>query len=210
RLCCTRLRYVSVRNRTTLTFLRRCGFEGEVRVVPDPTLLLDVPREVDAAVDEILAASGADRSRLLVGVSPGNSLEDPRAADFYKDLLETRARMGKQAQVVLFPWSYMRGDPRLCEAAAKELPGAVVIRRRMSALELWRLIGRMGVYVAARYHSMLAAFAQNVPFIVVDEYLSDLTASSKTREFIVEHGLEPSYLCPFLGAKPSWKVAGLI
>jgi hypothetical protein len=214
RQCTEKLRYVSVRNRTTLSFVRRCGFTGEVHVVPDPALLLSMPPDVDPAVDGLLAESGVDRSNVVVGVSIGSSLEDPRTTDFYRDLFEALVRIRKQnwapIQIVVIPWSYMRGDERIRDIAAVHLPGAVVIRRRLRALELWRLVGKMSFFIATRYHAMLAAFAQDVPFVVLDEYLSDLTASSKTREFIIEHGLEPNYLCPFLERNPSWKVTGLI
>ncbi len=215
RQCCAKLRYVSVRNRTTVTFVRRCGFEGEMHLVPDPALLLSVPAEVDAVVDEVLRDAGAEPgSSVLVGLTVGNSLEDARATDFYRDLFESLERARKQSaapmKIVVFPWSYMRGDEEWRDVAAVHLPGAVVIRRRLRALELWRLIGKMSFLVATRYHAMLAAFAQDVPFVVIDEYLSALMASSKTREFVVEHGLEPHYLCPFLDKQPSWKLEGLI
>ena len=71
-------------------------------------------------------------------------------------------------------------------SAAVHLPGAVVIRRRLRALELWRLIGKMSFVIATRYHAMLAAFAQDVPFVVIDEYLSDLCRTfAGARTFVV-------------------------
>ena len=178
RRCCEKLRYVSVRNRTTLTFVRRCGFEGDIHLVPDPSLLMSLPPEVDPAVDRLLGELGVDASSLLIGVSIGPAIEDPRTAEFFRDVLAALRNL--QAQVVLFPFSYMQGEDRIQDAVAAQLPGAVVVRRRLLPLELWRLIGRMGFYIGSRYHAMLAAFAQNVPFIVLDEYLSDRTASSRT------------------------------
>ncbi len=214
RRCCEKLRYVSVRNRTTMTFVRRCGFEGDIHVVPDPALLLSVPGEVDAAVDGLLEELGADPSRPLVGVSLGPAIEDARTAGFFRDVLASlRAIQGDasiRGQLVLFPFSYMQGEDRIVPAVAAELPGALIVRRRLLPLELWRLIGRMGFYIGCRYHAMLAAFAQNVPFIVLDEYLSDRVASSKTREFVADVGLEPHYLCPYLPSTPSWKIEEVV
>jgi hypothetical protein len=214
RRCCTKLRYVSVRNRTSVTFLRRCGFDGEIHLVPDAALLLRVPPEVDAPVDALLRDSGVDPDRFTIGVTIGTSIGDPRAAAFYRELFDTLARLQRAsprpAQIVLFPWSYMRGDERLLELAVPHLPGAIAIRRRLRPLELWRLVGKMGFYVASRYHAMVAAFAQEVPFVVIDENLSDLVASSKTRELIVDQGLEAHYLSPLLSTNPAWKIEGVI
>ncbi|MGN6110938.1 MAG: polysaccharide pyruvyl transferase family protein [Kofleriaceae bacterium] len=213
RRCCERLRYVAVRNRTTLAFVRRCGFEGEVHLIPDPALLLDVPPEVDEVVDAALDEIGADRDRLLVGVSIGPSIRDPRTAPFFRDVLGSLAALSRdpahRAQLVVFAFSHIQGDEQIQDAVAAHLPGALVIRRRLPPLALWRLIGRMGFYVGCRYHAMLAAFAQGVPFVVLDEYLSDAMASSKTRELIADLGLEPHYLCPYLPGSPSWKIEQL-
>jgi len=208
RRCCEKLRYVSVRNRTTLTFVRRCGYEGEIHLVPDPALLLSPPPEVDPAVERLLEELGVDASALLIGVSIGPAIEDPRTAGFFRDVLAALRNL--QGQVILFPFSYMHGEDRIQNAVAAELPGAVVVRRRLLPLELWRLIGRMGFYIGCRYHAMLAAFAQNVPFIVLDEYLSDRMASSKTREFVADLGLEPHYLCPYLPTQPAWKIEEVV
>jgi polysaccharide pyruvyl transferase WcaK-like protein len=214
RRCCEKLRYVSVRNRTTVNFLRRCGFAGEIHLVPDPALSFRVPPEVDPPVDELLRDSGVDPAHFSIGVSVGTSITDPRAAQFYRELFAMLVRLRRDSptpvQLVLFPWSYMRGDERLLDLALPHLPGAIVIRRRLRALELWRLVGKMGFYIASRYHAMVAAFAQEVPFVVLDENLSDLVASSKTRELVVDQGLEAHYLCPLLTTNPTWKIEGLI
>jgi hypothetical protein len=214
RQCCEQLRYVGVRNRTTLSFVRRCGFEGEVHVIPDPALGLEIPADVDARVDRAFAELGVDPARLLIGVSIGPSIKDPRTQPFFRALLATLAALhgdpALRIQFVVFPFSHMQGDDEIVDTVAGELPGAVVVRRRLAPLELWRLIGRMGVYIGCRYHAMLAAFAQNVPFVVLDEYLSDTIASSKTREFIADLGLEPHYLCPYLPSSPAWKLEELV
>ncbi|HKA91581.1 MAG TPA: polysaccharide pyruvyl transferase family protein [Haliangiales bacterium] len=210
RRCCEKLRYVSVRNRTTVTFVRRCGFDGEIHVVPDPALLLAVPGEVDAAVDRLLAEIGADAARPLIGVSLGPAVDDARAAGFFRDVFASLRSPVDDGQVVVFPFSHVNGDDRIVEAVAGALPGALVVRRRLRALEVWRLIGRMAFYIGCRYHAMLAAFAQNVPFVVLDEYLSDRMASSKTREFVADLGLEPHYLCPYLPGSPSWKIEEVV
>ncbi|MCE9580867.1 MAG: polysaccharide pyruvyl transferase family protein [Deltaproteobacteria bacterium] len=213
RVCCERLRYVSVRSRATETFVRRCGYTGDLHVVPDPAILLDVPAAVDAEVDEVLRASGVLPGHRLIGVTIGTSIEDPRAATFYRGLFATlnqlRADSPVPVQIVLFPWSYLRNDPRLLELALPHLPGALVVRPRLGALALWRLVGKMSFYVASRYHAMVTAFAQDVPFVILDENLSDLVATSKTREFIVDQGLEAHYLSPFLTTNPAWKLEGV-
>jgi len=214
RQCCEKLRYVAVRNRTTLTFVRRCGFDGTVHVVPDPAFALEVPASVDASVDGMLAELGAGSDRLLIGVSIGPSIKDPRTVPFFRQLFATLAELQRdptlRVQFVVFPFSHIQGDDPIIEEVAAHLPGAVIVRRRLAPLELWRMIGRMGVYVGCRYHAVIAAIAQNVPFLVLDEYLSDAVASSKTRELIADLGLEPHYLCPFLPSSPAWKTEQIV
>jgi hypothetical protein len=210
RTCCEKLRYVAVRNRTTLTFVRRCGFEGEVHVVPDPALAMVVPPGVDERVDDILRELGVTGDRLLVGISVGPSITDARTTQFFRELFAALAALQRNSaarlQFIVFPFSHLQDDDQITEAVAKNLTDALVVRRRLGPLELWRLIGQMDVYLGSRYHAMLAAFAQNVPFLVLDEYLSDTMGSSKTREFIADLGLEPHYLCPYLPTSPAWKV----
>jgi hypothetical protein len=210
--CCEALRYVGVRNRTTLTFVRRAGFTGEVHLVPDPALLLEVPPAIDAEVDAVLAGLGADRGRVLVGVSLGPSVEDPRTASFYASLFTTLAALAPalDLQFVVFPFSHLQGDAAVADAIAAQLPGALLVRDRLAPLVLWRLIGRLGFYLGCRYHAMLAAFSQQVPFLILDEYLRDAVASSKVREFVADVGLEPHYLCPYLPGSPAWKIEELI
>ncbi len=110
----------------------------------------------------------------------------------------------------MFPFSHIQGDDQLPDLVAAQLPAARIVRARLAPLVLWRLIGRLDFYVGCRYHAMLAAFAQQVPFVVLDEYLRDAMASSKTREFIADVGLEPHYLCPYLPGSPSWKLEELV
>lgn len=218
RACCERLRYVSVRNRSTLRFLRGCGFTGEVHVVPDPALLLDAAQHPEhgtraADLDALLRDSGIDTARPIVGVSIGEALRDPRAAAFYDDLLATLARLKSEhpaaCEILFFPFGAIYGEAALQAEAARRVPGARVLARPLDPLGLWRLIGRLGLHVCTRYHAMLAAFAQDVPFLVLDQYLSDTVATSKIREFIAEGGLEAFYLCPFLSVRPGWKLEGL-
>ena len=55
-------------------------------------------------------------------------------------------------------------------------------------------------------HAVLTALAQHVPFLALDEYFSDFTASSKVRELLVELGLEALYTCPMISTQPSLKL----
>lgn len=214
RACCERLRYVSVRNATTERFLRRCGYAGPIHVVPDPALLLDVPADPRELHLAALAACGIDpaRRRPLIGVSVGGAVTDPHAAGFFAELLPAIDAAARElgADVVLFPFGQVYGDAAYQLRAAAAIPSARVLRTPLDALGLWRLIGHLDVYVCTRLHAMLAAFAQDVPFLVLDEYLSDEIASSKIREFVVDGGLEPLYLCPSLSRHPAAKLRALL
>ena len=211
RACCERLRHVAVRNKTTLAFVRRCGFAGEVHLVPDPAIGLVLPPDLEPRVDDIVRELGLG-DRLRIGISLGPTLHDPRTAAFYRELFAALAIVQRDldAQLVVFPWSHIQGDDPVVATVAAQFPDALVVRRRLAPLELWGLVGRMHAYIGVRYHAMIAAFAQNVPFLVIDEYLSDAVASSKTRELVAELGLEPHYLCPWLPRSPAWKVEQVI
>ena len=185
--CCEKLSYVSVRNRTTANFLRRCGFAGRIELVPDPSLLLVPPTGCE--LDAVLQENGISPRKYLLGLSVGAAVQDPRASGFFADLLGTLAKLLRNNQaeleVVIFPFGQVYGDEQFQLAAAAQIPGAKRIVTRLRPMDYWRLIGRMQAYVGTRYHAMLAAFCQDVPFLVLDEYLSDAVCSSKTREFIV-------------------------
>jgi polysaccharide pyruvyl transferase WcaK-like protein len=204
--CCDALAYVSVRNETTLRFVRRCGFVGAAPLVPDPTMLMTLP-PAPGRGDAILADAGVDVRKDVIGISVGTSLRDPRAGSFYKELFaELLARRGP-AELVLFAFGNVYGDVELQKLALAALPGAKMITAPLSATDRWRLIGALDLHVCTRYHAMLAAFAQDVPFVVLDEYLADLGVSSKIRDFVAATELEGFYMCPFVSKAPRQKLA---
>ena len=205
--CCETLSYVSVRNEVTARFVRRCGFAGEVHVVPDPTLLLELPDDDDFA-ERVLREAGVDTSAFVVGLSVGNSVRDGRAQYFYKELFGTLSKLVAQRtiEVVVFSFGEIYGDAELARLALSAVPGAKHVTRSLDALERWRLVRALDFYVCARWHALLAAFVQDVPFLVLDEYLSDATASSKIRELVADTGLEALYLAPYISLQPSKKL----
>jgi polysaccharide pyruvyl transferase WcaK-like protein len=195
RAACERLAYVSVRNSTTARLVRRCGWTGALEVVPDPAILFHA--EPDPAVDRELARRG---DRPLVGLSVGNALLDARAARFYAELLadlERRAAAG-EIELVVFPFGRVYGDVELARRAAASMPHARLVGTALDPVATWQLVGKLDLYVCARFHAALAAYTQGVAFLVCDEYLSDTTATSKIRDFIVDRELEASYVVPFL------------
>lgn len=206
--CCEQLRYVAVRNRTTRAFVRHCGYTGAIAMVPDPALLLELP----PASDELLVELGLPLDRPLVALSLGPSLRDPRTTPFYAALFDALdpALREAGAELVILPFSQLQGDATLVDGLASRFPAAHVVRARLPPLALWQLLGRFAFAFVCRYHAMLAAFVHQVPFLVVDEYLHDAMASSKTRELIADLGLEPHYLCPYLPGSPAWKVEHVI
>ena len=208
--CCRTLAYVSVRNGVTARFLKRCGYAGDIHVVPDPALLLEVPAEDGG--ERALRDAGVDTDNFVLGLSVGTSIRDPRSSFFYKDLFAALAKLlAKQAiEVAIFPFGEIYGDSEVLGAVQSALPGSVVLGRTMSPLDRWRLIGALDLYVCARYHAMLAAFAQDTPFLVMDEYLSDASASSKLREFVTDTELEALYLAPYVSRSPASKLDNVL
>ncbi len=207
--CCETLAYTSVRNAASARFLRQCGWAGAVHVVPDPSLLMTLP---DAGADRgerLLAEAGVDTGRFVIGVSVGASVKDPRAAFFYRELFSAIAAV-RDAAVVLFPFGQVYGDTDLQRVAREALPGARLIEAPLGALDRWRLAGALDFYVCTRYHATLAAFAQDVPFLVLDEYVSDAGGTSKNREFVVENDLDALYLCPQISTRPRQKLENAI
>jgi polysaccharide pyruvyl transferase WcaK-like protein len=205
--CCEALAYVSVRNEATARFLRRCGFAGAAPVVPDPTMLLSLPTAGEDRGEAILRDAGVDTGKFVIGLSVGASIRDTRATGFYKELLPALVAYAGAAQVVLFPFGHIYGDVELQRIALQAIPGARIIEAPLSALDRWRLIGALDLHVCTRYHAMLAAFAQDVPFLVLDEYLSDVGGTSKIREFVVTTDLDAFYVCPALSTRPRQKLA---
>ncbi len=197
RRCCEQLTYVSVRNATTHKFVRRCGFTGAVHTVPD-VAFADLDGE----------ASANEAGRFTIGVSVGNAFEDPRTAGFHERLFVALAALARthDADLRLFPFGSIYGDERLHHAAAARLPGARV-ERFSTPLDAWRAIGDVQLYAGARLHAVIAACAQQVPFVAIDEYFSDHTASSKLRELVVDLDLEAHYVCPFVTRDPAPKLA---
>ncbi|HEY2369045.1 MAG TPA: polysaccharide pyruvyl transferase family protein, partial [Polyangiaceae bacterium] len=204
--CCETLSYVSVRNELTARFVRRCGFRGDVHVVPDPTLVLELPAS-DVA-ERTLRRAGVDTDAFVIGLSVGNAVRDARAQHFHAELFGALAKLvAKRAvEVVVFPFGEIYGDAELARIAHGAIPGAKIITEPLGALDRWRLVGALDLYVCARWHALLAAFAQDVPFLVMDEYLSDATASSKIRELVVDLGLEELYLAPLVSMHPAAKL----
>jgi polysaccharide pyruvyl transferase WcaK-like protein len=207
--CCEALAYVSVRNDTTARFVRQCGFSGALPVVPDPTMLLSLPVDEDRG-EAILRDAGVDTGRFVVGLSVGSSIRDGRAVTFYKELFAALASRANVTEIVLFPFGNVYGDTELQRLAHRALPGAKLIEAKLTALDRWRLIGALDLHVCTRYHAMLAAFAQDTPFVVLDEYLSDVSCSSKIRDFVVASDLEAFYLCPYLSTQPRQKLSTAI
>lgn len=200
RRCCEQLAYVSVRNATTEQFVRRCGYTGAIERIPDVAFAFvdPEPREVS--------------DRLVIGVSLGNALADGRAAAFHDALFAELVRLASArppAEVRLVPFGPVYGDERLHQLAAARLPGVRVVRGD-GPLETWRLVGRSRLFIGARLHAIVAAIAYGVPFLALDEYFSDQTATSKLRELIVDAGLEAHYLAPLVSRDPRPKLAAAL
>ena len=211
--CCERLAYVSVRSQTTLRFVRACGFAGAVHVVPDPAIgLASVPAEADQVVDKLLASLALEpqrgRTRRLLGLSLGAATASPTATRFFAELEHELKILAADCDLVFFPFSRLQDDIAAQTALAHRL-GARVITDVLSPLTLWALIGRLDAYVTSRFHGVIAAYTQDVPFVAVDEYLRDAVASSKIRELIVDRGLEVHYVCPFLPDASVWKITAV-
>lgn len=214
RRCCERLGYASVRNRTTLRFVRACGYEGEVHLVPDPAIgIVEVPETVEREVDALLARLELEprrgRGRPLVGLSLGAAVSSPAAGPFFA-ALETELRgLAPDHDLLFFPFSRLQDDAATASALAERL-GARVVTEALTPLVLWALVGRLDAYVASRLHGVIAAYTQDVAFVAIDEYLRDAVASSKIRELLVDRELEVHYLCPFLPEASVWKLGALV
>ncbi len=200
RAACARLRYVSVRNHTTARLVRHAGWDGPLEIVPDASLAFDAPP--DPAVDRELARAS---DKPLVGLSVGNALLDGRAAQFYAELFSELARLvgARAIELVVMPFGRIYGDVELARRVAHAIPGARLVATALDPTQTWQLVGKLDLYICARLHAALAAYAQGVPFLVCDEYLSDTTGTSKIRDFIVDRELEPSYLCPYIATRPA-------
>lgn len=209
RACCERLAYVSVRNRTTERYVRACGYAGPLHVVPDLVfgLRLEPEPAIVAEVDAVLIAAGIEPGSPLVGIAVGRALGDTRAHPFFRELFTTlkgitQAPGGPAA--VVFPFGAVYDDTEQSRIAAEAL--GVPCLPALSPLALWELVSRLELAVCTRLHGMLIAFAQHVPFVVLDEYVSNELGTSKIQQVTAEAGLERLWLSPFLPGSPGWKL----
>jgi polysaccharide pyruvyl transferase WcaK-like protein len=201
---CERLAYVSVRDRDSERLLRRCGYAGPVAVVPDPVLGLEL--DDDGTGDRLLREAGVDPARFVVGLSPGQAVADPACAAFFGEIVAVLGRVTDVA-VLVFPFGHLYGDDRAAAPIARALPGAHLLARPLDPLELWHLVGRLGFYVCTRFHAVLAALAQDRPFVVLDEYRRAAEATSKIHALCRDTGLEDRYLGPYLAERPAPRLA---
>lgn len=211
---CERLAYVSVRSQTTLRFVRACGFRGEVHVVPDPAIALtSMPPAAEAEAERLLVELGLEprrgRRRRLLGLSLGATTAAPIAAPFFRALEAELRVLARDCDLLFFPFSQLQDD-LVAQAALADRLGARRISSVVSPLALWALVGRLDTYVTSRFHGVIAAYAQDVPFVAIDEYLRDAIASSKIRELMVDRELEAHYVCPFLPEASAWKVGAIL
>jgi len=204
RAACARLRYVSVRNHTTARLVRHAGWDGPLEIVPDASLAFEAPPD-PKVVTELARAS----DKPLVGLSVGNSLLDGRAARFYTELLAELSRLASTGaiELIVFPFGRIYGDVELARRVVQAIPSARLVGATLDPVQTWQLVGKLDLCICARLHAALAAYAQGVAFLVMDEYFSDTTGTSKIRDFIVDRELEPSYLSPYVGTRVAARVA---
>ena len=186
RRCCEQLAYVSVRNRTTARFLRACGFEGDVRVVPDP------------AFGDISLLPAEPLPGFPIALSLGKSFLDPAAAPFYAslaDALEELMHGPQRATLYLLPFGSVYGDRSAQEAVARRFPDCRVLHPK-SPLEAWRAVGSMRLHITSRLHGVVAALTQNVAFLAIDEDRGVAAGSSKMRDLLSDAGLDDYGVVP--------------
>jgi len=187
RSACERLRYTSVRNATTEQLLRSCGVTTPIALVPDVAVgyVPDHDAETDIQLDALLARG----DRPVIGLSAGTA--------FPADWLATLDRLAaaKTFDLVVFGFGRVYGDDETARNVLGRLPHARAIDASLSADALWRLIGKLDAYLCTRFHAVIAAYVQGVPFLVCDEYTST-AGTSKIREFLVERGLEAARVVP--------------
>jgi polysaccharide pyruvyl transferase WcaK-like protein len=193
RRACEQLAYVSVRNTTTATFLRQCGFEGPVAVVPDPAF-------EDPGVVPARALPG-----FAVSLSLGATVLNPDATTFYSalfDALDDLTRGARAATMYLVPFGTVYGDGRAQRAVIDRFPGCRILSVS-GPLETWRSIGGMRLHIGARLHSVVAACTQGIPFLALDEYFTEDAGTSKIRDLMIEAGLEAYCVRPTVDGDPT-------
>lgn len=196
--CCERLSYLSVRSLRTAEVIERCGYRGPIAVVPDPAIGLRLPGP--DRTPSILRAAGAEAGEPLVGISVGRAILDARCAAFFDDVAASASRLGMRTLVLPFGGVY--GDAAAQREIVRRMPRTLVLRQPIPPLDTWRLVGALCGYVASRFHAMLAAYSQDVPFVVLDEYVSRSEQSSKILEFCADNGLAGRWTSPFGGEWP--------
>ena len=151
------------------------GVGQECHVCADVAFLLESAS--DNWVDGFLSSHGLPQ-RSFVGISPSVVVDRKAVADRYRiamaELVESAVRT-TGCPVVLVPHAWASsghggGDMDLCCDIYKRLnksDNVFVIKDELDAAMLKGIISRSYVYVACRFHAMIAALGSSVPTMVV-------------------------------------------
>ncbi|MEM8960973.1 MAG: polysaccharide pyruvyl transferase family protein [Acidobacteriota bacterium] len=161
-------RYCSVRDRRSAELLADRGVT-DVAIVPDPCLALELP-----------AFKSESNARRTIGISPGRAfrLRPAFATRFLVSLDRLAGRY--DCDLVFFAFTPLY-DPDIAAQAAEEIPRARFVTPT-DALDTWRRVGELDGYITSRYHGAIAALAQRVPLLVIDEYRNARAQRSKLTE----------------------------
>lgn len=193
RRACEQLAYVSVRNSTTATFLRQCGFKGPVVVAPDP------------AFADVEGVPAGREPGFPVGLSLGPMRPEPGTAAFYSALFDvldelTRGRRGATIHLIPFGTVY-QGDTRAQRVARERFPGCRILGAG-GPLEAWHAVGGMRLLIGARLHAIIGACTQGVPFLALDEHFTEAAGTSKVQDLLAEIDLESYGVRPAVDHDP--------
>lgn len=212
---CARVSHRAVRNSRTRTFLRDCGVDGPIEVVPDIGVAARQGNARRGRLGRPVIAVAAGRPvfprRFLAKVSDfamaNLGLCDPALIEMrrydedsvYSDdaytgeLKQGLAGLAEAGDLVISAFGEMYGDDLVCDLLASKMG---VPCRRLWELELDGVLNFFGgadVVLGFRLHACVLALSAGTPFIMIDPYHCAQTKTSKMREFAIQCGLERFY-----------------
>jgi polysaccharide pyruvyl transferase WcaK-like protein len=221
RAACERLSYRSVRDRSTLDLLDSCGVADQISVVPDPVMLVSTPRPRDPRregrrrIGFVPGMSGHSEwfmsqleapcddaswnAEVCVRLPKGKLSIEPallaeRLRTFVAGMSESTDHLRRRDDLEVCAFGPVYGDDATVVALSQALGCPIVHLADPNGADAIEWIASLDCLIASRFHACVLALAVGTPFVAVDPYLNDVTATSKIRELMADAGLLDAYV----------------
>jgi len=157
---------VSVRDKRSMTELKRIGVNREIYCTTDPAFLIESCPKATAEAIICKENGGTALKRPQIGFSirkwKGN-------VDVVSIISTVADRVSKElnADVVFFPLHYSKDLELAQEISERMKEPSLIINGRYSSEELMGLYGQMGLNISVRFHGLVFSIANGVPVVAI-------------------------------------------